>query len=358
MTKSSSIYKGELLEFLFLLKERTPDFVKDMESQQVMGKYRFSYSGDLIPTSRHWGLGQSTFAARILYIFDMLTPQKASHISNYIHSFEDRKGAIYDPEIARKSLLRRIAIGVYKRDTSYLFNRINKRAETRQGIAALINLSSFPENFYSDLKMDSVNIKNYVNSLDWSVPWRAGSHFNHQMFFLRFDSSVDEVQKNIILELFLDGLRQYEQVEGFYEEGALVRPQIMVGGLMKVLMALSLFDKAGEFVKESFVDLCLDKMISCDACENFNTIYILYQCSKVMDYRKDEIELFLLETAIKWKGFSFYKNKSGYSYYDATISKGLNEPDLHGTAMFVWGFLIIAKALGLDDELGLREPVL
>ena len=352
--------------FLQLLKEKAPAFVASMEDKKVPGKYRFSWSGDRVAQSKHWGLGQSTFAARILYILDALSDQSSAQVRKYIQSFEDGEGVIYDREIARRSFVKRVVKGIYKREPDYLFNRTTKRAETRQGIAALINLSSKPAHFYSDLKMDLDSIERYVKSLDWRVPWAAGSHFNHQLFFLRFSPASNEMQKERLLEIMLATLRKYVREDGFYEDGEAVSAPMKVGGLMKVLMGLALFDRAHEFVKESFVDLCLDEMIAYDACENFNTIYVLYQCSKVMEYRREETEQFLLHTAEQWKdfyfpdfgGFSFYKGKSGVNYYDAAITQGLNEPDMHGTAMFVWGFLIIAKALGVDAELDLKEPVL
>ena len=60
----------------------------------------------------------------------------------------------------------------------------------------------------------------------------------------------------------------------------------------------------------------------------------------------------------KYSAFSFNKNKSSVGYYGARLSKGFNEPDLHGTAMFIWGILIASKALSIDCELGLRTPIL
>lgn len=358
--------KAQFVDFFRELIQKLPLFVGSMENMSVKGKYRFSYSGDLIAEKMHWGLGQTTFATRILYIINSLNEQKKSELADFILSFQTNKGAFFDKEIAKKSINSRVTRAIKNCNIGYLSNAVNIRAETRQALAALINLDRFPKVYFRDTELSEKSILKYVNSLDWSNPWSAGSHFNHQLFFLCFDPDISDAQKTSYVRMFLDNLANYCQKDGFYQKDKTINANIMVGGMMKILMGLSLFDKAKEFILPGFADLCLDKMKALDACENFNTVYTLYQCATYSDYRRDEIEKFALYTADRWKdfyysqygGFSFSKKKSGVSYYGAVVSKGLNEPDLHGTAMFVWGFLIIAKILGIDGEVGLREPVL
>ena len=135
---------------------------------------------------------------------------------------------------------------------------------------------------------------------------------------------------------------------------------------MKILMGLSQVDLDKKYVTDAFIDFSLDEMVSHDACENFNTLYTLYYCTKHLDYRREEIKEFALNEVDNWikfyhkefGGFSFYKNKAQTKYYNAKVSKGLNEPDLHGTAMFAWGILIVAEILNIDKELGLKNPVM
>ena len=47
-------------------------------------------------------------------------------------------------------------------------------------------------------------------------------------------------------------------------------------------------------------------------------------------------------------------NKSSENYYGARVSKGLNEPDIHGTVMFIWGLSLISRLLDINDKTGLR----
>jgi len=39
------------------------------------------------------------------------------------------------------------------------------------------------------------------------------------------------------------------------------------------------------------------------------------------------------------------------------ITKGLNEPDIHGTVLLFWGIAIISDILGIEKELGFKEFV-
>ena len=53
--------------------------------------------------------------------------------------------------------------------------------------------------------------------------------------------------------------------------------------------------------------------------------------------------------------FSFLKGKANTRYYNATISRGLPEPDIHGTVMFVNGIALIAELLGIRENLGIND---
>ena len=82
--------------------------------------------------------------------------------------------------------------------------------------------------------------------------------------------------------------------------------------------------------KDKLIDLCLSSVNNKHACDNFNIICCLYNCSINNDYRKKEIYKFAHERRNLYKkyfhneigGFSFYINKSQNYYYDAKISRG------------------------------------
>jgi hypothetical protein len=98
---------------------------------------------------------------------------------------------------------------------------------------------------------------------------------------------------------------------------------------------------------------------------HFNIILVLNYASKLLDktYRQQEIEAFALERLKIYKehyykdkgGFSFLDKQANIRYYGVKITKGLGEPDIHGTIMFVWGISIIAQILNINNELGFKE---
>ena len=54
-------------------------------------------------------------------------------------------------------------------------------------------------------------------------------------------------------------------------------------------------------------------------------------------------------------GFSFHKSKANIWYYGAPISKGRDEPDIHGTTLFLWGIALISQVFGIDEDFGIHE---
>jgi hypothetical protein len=359
------VKKEEFIEFVNDLKNKMPLFVAQMEDKNISGKYRFSYTGDIYGQSSHWGLGQSAFAARILYIYDVINEKQVESITNYINTFKHSNGSYYDECIAKSTFVNRLLKSIRYINLEFLTNKINKRAETRQALATLITLKKkIPEYLESNLK--NINVKQYFENLDWDKPWGSGSHINHLIFFIKYSSVISENEKDAIYLEIEQYLNDLTQLDGFYNMHTKLSNSEKIGGIMKILMGLSLINKEQYFVKKSFIDFALDEMIACDACENFNTLYVLYYCNKHLDYRKEDIQNFALKEVSNWMSYyhsefgaySFYQGKAGNMYYGAKITKGLNEPDLHGSAMFAWGILVVAEILGLQEELGLKRPVL
>jgi hypothetical protein len=129
-----------------------------------------------------------------------------------------------------------------------------------------------------------------------------------------------------------------------------------INGAMKILTGKTAADIF--FVKnhEKIINLCLKSVNDNEACSNFNIVYCLYYCSNISDYRIDEIKEFCLDRLKIYKkfyhekvgGFSFFINKANDIYYEVKITRGISEPDIHGTVMFLWGITLISKILKLD----------
>lgn len=353
--------EDDLVKWVADLKKTVPQFLEKMQDNAVAGKYRLSWSGDIPSANTHWGLAQSTFAIRILYIFDKMTPSAEEGLRNYILSFKREDGFIYDTYVARRTLYRRIINTLKNQKLDFLLNKENKRAETRQAVAALINLNYKEPLIIKGLITSKDEIERFIINLDWRDPWGAASHVNHLIFFLKFCSGIDSV----LLKELADNI---ENVLSAIKLNETDETNKLIGANMKILMGMSLLNRDAKWVSNRVLDICLENFNKTgDACVNFNTIYVISKCINYDSYRKDESIGALLKAVDFWRkkfywdqygGFSFYQGRAVDYYYGAKLTTSKPEPDLHGTAMFVWGILLVTKALGLDTVCGLKEPVL
>ncbi len=134
---------------------------------------------------------------------------------------------------------------------------------------------------------------------------------------------------------------------------------------MKIITGLKGADKMNFRYPEKLIDLCLRTKNDKHACDNFNIIYLLHYANEIAEknYRVDEIKDFATERLRIYKnyyfpeigGFSFLPDKANVYYYGMKITKGLKEPDIHGTVMFLWGISIIMQILGYKNNLEFRE---
>lgn len=115
------------------------------------------------------------------------------------------------------------------------------------------------------------------------------------------------------------------------------------------------------------IDLCLSEANLDQACNSLDSIYVIHYANKNTEksYRYEDIQDFCQKWLQVCKehyfpdigSFSFYKHRANQYYYGAKITKGLNEPDIHGTVLLFWGIAIISDILGIEKELGFKEFV-
>lgn len=333
-------------------------------SEDNYGYFKYSLSGDIFTKNNSWGLGNSVFAAKILYIaniLDEVEPNKKEKLKQSILRFTKKDGYIFDSLVSGANFITSIALafGFENKD----FHKVvdTRRAETRQSFAALSLLDAKPKELFTDLPKKEVEIDSFLNSFDWSRPWHAGSHLSHLLFFLKANEKFFGGDKNNkLIKYTADWISKLQSsTDGCWYRSENVSLKEKINGAMKVLTGLHAADIYEIKYTEKLIDTCLIAANDDEACSNFNVVYVLYGATRVNpDYRKAEIEDFLLKRLEIYKkyyypeigGFSFYENKSNDIYYGKLITKGLNEPDIHGTIMFVWGISIINQIidLGLD----------
>ena len=188
------------------------------------------------------------------------------------------------------------------------------------------------------------------------------------MFFLKLALKTKRIKHETFENLTDYAIRWVNRLQ-HPEDGSwyLAAPttQRKISGAMKIITGFIAVNRIHFNYPEKLIDLCLKAANNQHACDNFNIIFVLNYASKLMDrnYRQSEIERFALQRLdIYWthyhtdkNGFSFFPNKANDIYYGAKITRGLNEPDMHGTVLFLWGISIIAQLLGIEKELEFKE---
>ncbi len=353
----------DIYDWLFYVKNNVPHFLSFLKGKKRAGFYHYSLSGDYFGEHIKWGLGNASFFLKIVYTLD-LEAQYTKEISDaisYIQSFQKKDGYVYDRFLAYVSFPIRTIKGVQARSLSPLYYNEIKRAETRQAISAV--LLHTPKFDYSlkDIQKSKKEVHEYLERLDWSKPWHAGSHVSHLLFFLKhaqFDN--DE-----LITVVIDWIHHMQQSDGFWYKGSSVSAQEKINGAMKIITGLKVVDSVMFDKAKKIIDFCLLKQHDAHACDNFNIVYVLKYCNEIVQssYRYDDICTFMLQRLETYKqyyykekgGFSFHKERANRLYYHAPVSRGLSEPDIHGTTLFLWGISLIAQVLHFDENMGFKE---
>jgi hypothetical protein len=332
---------------------------------------RYSFSGDLYTQKDNWGLANSVYAIKTLYITDALKNLKESdkeHLYQTVISFTKDQGYIYDPLISKpsfKSFLKSF-ISSSRRHSYKTHTENTRRGETKQAFAVLQNLGKKPLQPFTPIPKTSEEITTYLGEYNWSTPWHSCAHFAILMFFLKYNdlffdkNNNDELIRSAVA--FMDNMQSSD--DGCWYQGRDVPLYEKVNGAMKYLTGIHAADIYEFNYPEKLVDTALTATNDEHACNNFNVTYCLYAAQKIIpDYRKDEVEAFLLSRLDiykefyfpKYGGFSFNKGRANSLLYGAKISKGVAEPDIHGTSLFMFGIALIDEVLSLN--LNLKIPV-
>lgn len=355
------------LDWLYDLKNEVKAFLEHQKSTIKKGYYGYSFSGDIYDESFHWNVGSSVFALKLYYVLGIEKNQEIIDTTNYIKSFLSKEG-IYDSFIYKKGFFRNFLASIKNKNFINIFNSQYKSAETRQSYSALMLYDELPKNIKLNIPTSKSEIEKYLLSLNWNEPWGAGSHFSHLMFFYKIAKETGQIsheqfeQNTKIILNWINGI-YHNDTGGWYKGDQTNR--YIVNGAMKILTGLIAIDKVFIPNPKALIDTCLQATNDLDACDNFNIILVLNYASKQLDreYRQEEIEKFALNRLKKYKaqykkmqgGFSFFLNNSNNRYYSAKITKGLNEADIHGTVLFMWGISIIVQILKIEENFEFRE---
>lgn len=361
----------ENIDWIFELKGKVPPFLDKLKGKK-RGFFHYSLSGDLYSKSENWGLGNTVFAARIYYTLDMidsLPEDEIKSIIRFIKSFQRSDGSIYDPLISRKVPVINRLYGAKNLDFSNFRGQKTKRAETRQCFSTLLLLNSHPDLPYLEIPYTLEGIDRYLSSLDWSKPYGAGSHFSHLLFFLYVNKEMFNIHKDdadYLIDYATEWVNKLQSAEdGGWQRGQNVPLTQKINGAMKVITGLKAVNKLNFRCPEKLIDLCLSTTNLEQACNNLDVVYVLRYANELTggNYRYNDVGDFCYEWLKICRehyfpdigGFSFFKHKANQYYYGAKITKGLNEPDIHGTFLLLFGITHISQILSIHKELGFKE---
>ncbi|MBI4256904.1 hypothetical protein HY626_02510 [Candidatus Uhrbacteria bacterium] len=346
-----------------------PVFVKQQQGS-TPGFYRYSVSGDLFGENTHWGLTSRVFATKILYMVDRLDETTSRDLISRIKTFENNDGSLFDPLLVKKSFLPSLLTSLRQQDLQGLLHHTQmlKRAETRQSTAALFCLGSSPTRPYRGISETSEELRRFLRSLSWHLPWNAGSHVSHVLFFLHHNHRVFGLYQDSYQEL-LGEIRSFlstiqSPTDGFWYRGSSVSMTQKINGAMKVLTGLMVIEETSIPFVEKIIDTTLSHPSEEGACCSIDALYVLWACSRKTAYRHAEIERYALHKISEIKeyyqeesgGFSFYRGRTNARIYGAKVTSGKNEADLHGSVLYVWGLVMIAEILGMAN-IPYRQPI-
>lgn len=332
------------------IKNQVPKFLANLRGRRP-GFFRYSWSGDRYGDDAHWGLGNTVFATKIFYTLGILAKQPAAQqraMADFIESFRASDGSISDPYISgfraqwRRTLQHPVAQPRYRRQVV--------RAETRQAMSAL-ELLKRPVKVNSErLPHTPQAVERFLSRLNWQAFWNAGGHFSHMIFFLQHSQLPN--RQNLIQQAVNWVMELQHKEDGAWYTGS-PSPREKINGAMKVLTGLNLTETPALAYPDRLIDYCLANKNDHDACDNINVPYVLRTVSLLINesHRMEHIQHFALSEldtirhyySPEFGGFSFHADKASDSYYGVPIFRGLLEPDIHGTCMFLWGITLICK---------------
>lgn len=355
----------EALAWLSEVKQKTQKFLMNMHGKNQPGFFRYSWSGDLVSETEHWGLGNTVFAVKIYYtldLLDLLPQNERDNMKKFILSFQTPDGMIFDPLVAHRAYWRDKLSSLKHRDFRNFFHAQTVRAETRQALSALNLLDERLNVYPNDLPHDQEGVTKYLDRLDWTRPWNAGSHFSHLLFFLTQSHLPQKEELTDAAVQWLENIADPQTGCWFKSNPSL---QQKINGAMKVLTGLKAADRMTIQNPQRLIDTALEASNDRHACDQFNVIYVLKYAREATNqtYREEENRRFVLDRLEQYQsfywpevgGFSYFLGKANNFYYNVAVSRGLPEPDIHGTTMFLWGIALISQILGVDKQLGFNE---
>jgi hypothetical protein len=346
------------------LRESIALWLEEMAKDLEPGRFRFCSQGNLVPVTGRAAQVSTCFAMKTAWqigVWKGWPEERKRGCIEFVSSFQRKDGSFYDPWLFRNARLswRNYASAILGRtswDSLWRRKEWNLRAETRQSASTLLMVGSQPVRKLSCDAVTIDQIKNYISTFDWTIPWSAGSNTAHLMFMLFVNRTCfsEPENYNLLIEVILEELEKYYDSDtGTWFSGS-PPDNIKINGAMKILAGFQWIDKIHPD-SSKLLHFALSQEIKFDGCGFLNRLFVVHQARKGIIKKDFSAEVQSLGQKVfseikKFQkpdgAFSFYPDKSQVSYYYAKVTKGLPVSDLHGTVMLSWAVAIALDLLG------------
>lgn len=359
--------------WLFGLSQNLLEFMETLRVHGQPGRFRPCVRG-VCGAGEKAALGFSCLAHKVFFslgLWDSLDQRDQIQWIDFIRSFQNPDGLPATGALANAFIDNHLLEGI--REPPPLGLRLTLRhflsgkrppqpredavrAETKQAIATLAQVGVQPYYSYQYFPTCNKSLMKELNSYDWSEPWSAGAKAALLSVFIQAQAGqvpgIDNQALAQTVRRFLE--KMASSATGSYHRGKRlpIRGQV-INGAMKVLNALDWLEQPIHF-PEKLIDTTLEQGPPPAGCHIVDWIYVLHRCGLQTDHRKKEIQEKCCEVVdlIKThqnidRGFSYQPHKAQTGYYNATISHGFDEGDIHGTCLLTWALTMIADILEL-----------
>lgn len=352
-------------------------FIESLKKDENF-EYRPSLSG-LTKTGESLNLGFSTYALKIKFmsgVWNEFTDDYKADWTNYIKSYQKTSkkfpsnsfidealltgyknlSVVENIKYVIKSSLNLVTNKNFDSKKSAILKAVN--AETKQAIATLYEVETVNTLKLQNSYSKKGEVTKYLQSLNWDKPWSAGAQFASLCVY----STTNDFGIENELTKFI--LQKSNKNSGSYHNTNVSDEREVINGAMKVISGLDWLNIEIHKPKE-LIDFCLKNVPVTEGCDIVDFVYVLYKCSKQVNYKKKEINRLFLDLLNQIKnlyvesdkGFSYFTGMSQTHYYGVPITVGLNKADIHGTTLCLWAILMILDNLEkMDNRFKIIKP--
>ncbi len=347
------------------LQRSVSSWLEEMNRGLEPGRFRFCKRNSLVPTSGHQGQFVTCFAMKTAWHigqWETWAKSQQDACIRFVQSFQQPSGYFVDQGMLSKirwgSLIPSLRASQWQEWPKEIVLKAI-RAETRQSASTLLMVGS-PLPYPLPVPYNTPDqVRSYIKNLPWSHPWGDGSHASHLIFFLHLQNLTGRCEE--LLDAVYDELdRLRDPRTGTWFRGN-VSNALKINGAMKILTSYQWSNRPLIYAKE-LLDFALSQPFEQHGCGFLNRLFVIYSTRPhIQGYREDSIKDIAhqaLGEVMRYRQpdgiFSFYRNHAQKRYYDAWVSLGGRQSDLHGTMLLTWACALCFELLGIGETLGWR----